>query len=168
MPIVTVQGFVKDLIDGTAPPGDTGLAGPLVALITPYDPDESGEARAYIWPSAGTENRRAMPRNTGPGTNAGWKNLRHNLDVFLTWFDSDTAVDADVNFPALIDFVMDLLRTCQDPVIVTDPETGRVSQLVDVGENLLYEYVPPESMDDQRYLRYDAKITVSILEMVQA
>ncbi len=168
MPIVTAMTYVRDMIDGTTPPGDTGLSGPLVALITPYDPDESGDARAYIWPSTGNENRRAWPRNTGPGTPAGWKNLRHSLDVFLTWFDSDSDPDGDVNFPALIDFVMDLLRTSPCDAVAYDPETGRPSHLINVGENLTYEYVTPMSMEDQRYLRYDAKIAVPILELFQA
>lgn len=168
MPIVSTMRFIQGLIDGTTPPGDTGIPGPLVALITPYDPDDSGEARAYIWPSTGTENRRAIPRNTGPNTPAGWKNARHTVDVFLVWFDSDDDQNADTNFPALIDFVMDLLRTCNDPAQVTDPDTGRISQQINIGEEMTYEYVPPMSMEDQRYLRYDAKITVHALEMFQS
>lgn len=168
MPLNSAQLFVKDQLDGITPPGDTGISGPLVALITPYDPDESGEARAYVWPATGKESRRAIPRNTGMGTSSGWKNLEHSLQVFLTWFDSDSDPDADTNFPALIDYVMDVLRTCADPAVVTDPLTGRVSQLIDVGENMDYTYVPPRSTADQRQLRYDCRITLSILELFQA
>lgn len=168
MPVVTAMTYLRDLLSGTTPPGDTGLSGPLVALITPYDPDESGEARAYIWPSTGSENRRAMPRNTGPNTQAGWKNLRHSVDIFLTWFDSDSDPDGDVNFPALIDFVMDTLRTSQCDAVAYDEETGRPSHLINIGENMTYEYVTPVSMEDQRYLKYDAKVMVSVLELFQA
>jgi hypothetical protein len=168
VPINTVTGYIKDLLDGITPPGDTGLSGPLVALVTPYDPDVSGEARAYVWPSTGAENRRAMPRNTGMNTPAGWKNLRHSVDIFLTWFDSDSDPDADVNFPALIDYVMDVLRTSACDEVAYDPETGRPSHLINVGETMNYEYVPPMSMEDERYLRYDAKIMVSVLELFQA
>lgn len=168
MPINTVTTYIRDMINGTTPPGDTGLSGPLVALITPYDPDESGDARAYIWPTTGGETRRAIPRNTGPNTPAGWKNLRHSIDVFLTWFDSDSDPDADINFPALIDYVMDLLRTSPCDEVAYDPETGRPSHLINVGEVMNYEYVPPVSMEDERQLRYDAKITVPVLELFQA
>jgi hypothetical protein len=168
VPLNSAQLFIRDTLDGTSPPGDTGLSGPLVALITPYDPDQSGAPRAYVWPSMGREKRRAKPRNHGPGTPAAVKDLNHTVEVFLVWFDSDSDPDADINFPGLIDYVMDLLRTCDNPALVTDPLTGRVSQLVDIGEDMTYTYVPPRSTADQRILRYDARISVPFLETFQA
>ena len=120
--------------------------GPIEALITPYDPDESGAARIYVWPASGPESRLAWPRNTGPGTPAGWKQTRHSILLYLVWFDSqDTDLNIDINFPALIDFVMFTLRTTTDPAPVTDPLTGNPSWLLDIGENMTYEYVTPRS-----------------------
>lgn len=169
MGLNTCQLFVKGLLNNLQPPGDTGINGPIEALITPYDPDESGAARIYVWPSAGPERRLAWPRNTGPGTPAGWKQITHNLELFMVWFDDqDIDPNIDVNFPALIDFVMFTLRTCTDPASVTDPLTGESFLLLDIGENMDYTYVPPRSTADQRMLRYDAKITMPVIEYFQA
>jgi hypothetical protein len=169
MPVVTVSCYIRDLLNGIQPPGDTGITGPLLAQITPYDPDESGIARAYVWAATGPESRLAFPRNTGTNTPAAWKQIRHDMKIFLTWFDdTDTDPNVDVNFPLLIDFVMDVLRTSKNSVQVTDPETGQVSNLVDVGENMTYEYVPPMSLEDQRYLRFDCLITAPVLELFQS
>jgi hypothetical protein len=168
MPLVSALEYVQGLISGIPVPGEAGASGPLVALITPYDPDESGEARAYVWGGAGQENRLAFPRNTGPNTLGGWKTLYHNVEIFLVWFDSDSDVDVDTSFPALLDAVMDVLRTSTDPQVVTDPYTGRQSNMVNLGEDMNYTYVPPHSVADQRYLRFDARITTRLCELVQA
>jgi len=74
----------------------------------------------------------------------------------------------DTSFPALLDAVMDALRTCPDPQVVTDPYTGRQSNMVNLGEDMTYTYVPPHSTADQRQLRFDARITARLLELVQA
>ena len=169
MSLNSTQLYIQSLLQGLQPPGDTGVNGPIEALITPYDPDESGAARIYVWPSSGPESRLAWPRNTGPNTSAGWKQTKHSLELFLTWFDdADADPDIDINFPALIDFVMFTLRTCTDPAPVTDPLTGAFSWLLDIGEDMAYTYVPPRSTADQRILRFDAKITCPVTEYFQA
>lgn len=161
--------YIQNLLQGLQPPGDTGLQGPIEALITPYDPDESGAARIYVWPGSGPESRLAWPRNTGPGTLAGWKQTRHSVQLYLVWFDnSDTDPNIDINFPALIDWVMLTLRTCADPAPLVDPLTGAPGWGLDIGENMTYEYVTPRSTADQRILRYDAKITCPVTEYFQA
>lgn len=169
MGINSCQLYIQGLLNGLQPPGDTGIGGPIEALITPYDPDESGLARIYVWPSNGPEKRLAWPRNTGPNTPAGWKQITHAMKLFMTWFDdSDADANIDINFPALIDFVMFTLRTCQDPAPVTDPFTGTSWLLLNIGENMNYTYVPPRSTADQRILRYDPKISMPVIEYFQA
>ena len=152
------------------PPGDTGISAPIDALITPLDPDvnEDGIARCYVWPAHGPEKRIAMPRNSGPGTPAGWKQLSHDLQVFLVWMDSPDDQAQDVNFPLLIDYVMFLLRTSPNPADWTDPETGLVSNMVNLGEQMSYDYVPPRSLEAQMYRRYDARISITLLELFQS
>lgn len=175
MPVNTVALYVQGLLQGTQAPGETGLPGPLEALITPYDPDESGEARAYIWPMTGHEARRTIPRGPvtvngapSPAGTAGWKQATHQVSIFLVWFGYDNDPNADTSFPALVDFVMAVLRSSKNPATATDPYTGLVSELLDIGENLTYEYVPVLSTDDQRILRYDARIDVHCTEYFQA
>lgn len=165
MGINTAALYIQSLLNGLQPPGNTGIQGPIEALITPNDPDESGLPRIYVWDATGPERRLAWPRNTGPNTPAGWKEIHHNFELFMVWFDdSDIDQNIDTSFPALIDFVMFTLRTCQDPAPVTDPYTGTSWLLLDIGENMNYTYVPPRSTADQRILRYDAKITMPVIE----
>lgn len=169
MGLNSAQLYVKSILDGLQPPGDTGIPGPVEALITPYDPDESGVARIYVWPATGPESRLAWPRNTGPNTPAGWKQIRHSIQLYLVWFDDqDQDQNIDINFPALIDYVMFTLRTTLDPAPVTDPYTGAFSWLLDIGEGMTYDYVPPRSTADQRILRFDAKIQLPVTEYFQA
>lgn len=168
MPIRAAQQFVADLLQGLTPPGDTGIAAPIDALITPLDPDvnSDGIARIYVWPASGPEKRIAMPRNSGPAyTTAGSKKITHDLQVFLVWMDSPEDTDADVNFPLLIDYVMKVLRTSPSPALYTDPDTGDQSQMVNLGEVMSYDFVPPRTLEPQMHRRYDARIRCSLLEI---
>jgi hypothetical protein len=151
------------------PPGATGIKGPVDALITPKTPDVNpdGVARCYVWPAKGTGKRRAMPRNSGMGTPAGWKDLPHNLSIFLVWMDSPNDQDADVNFPKFIDWVWAILETSPNPAQWTDPDTGLVSNFANLGENLDYDFIPPRALEADAYRRYDARITCTLLELYQ-
>lgn len=170
MPIISAQLYVKGTLQDLTPPGTTGLRGPVSALITPLDPDVNpdGIARVYVWPAKGPEKRLAIPRNTGMGTPAGWKQITHQLEIFLVWMDNPDDPNADVNFPLLIDWVMDVLRTSPNPFQFTDPDTGRVSNMVNLGEVMTYDYVPPRTLADMAERRYDARIQCSLLELFQA
>jgi hypothetical protein len=170
LPLVSAQLYVQSLLVGMTPPGDTGLREPISALITPLDPDVNpdGIARVYVWPAKFPEKRRAVPRNTGKGTPAGWKQIIHEIQVFLVWMDSPDDPNADVNFPYLIDWVADVLRTSPNDAFYTDPGTGRVSQFVNLGEVMIGDFVPPRTLADMAMRRYDARIQCSLLELFQA
>ena len=169
MPIVSAAKYVQSLLQNMTPPGPTGLKSPVNALITPKDPDVNpdGIPRCYVWPAAGPENRRAMPRNTGKGTPAGWKNMRHDMQIFLIWMDNPNDRNADVNFPLFIDWVMDILRTSPNPADWTDPDSGLVSNFANLGEEMKYDYVPPRTLEPQMERRYDARVTCTLLELFQ-
>lgn len=169
MPVVSAQSYVQSILQNMVPPGRTGLKSPVNALITPLDPDVNpdGIARCYVWPAEGTEKRLAMPRNSGMGTPAGWKEMPHQLSVFLIWMDNPNDKNADVNFPLLIDWVMDILRTSPNPAQWTDPETGLASNFVNLGEIQKYDFVPPRTLEPQAHRRYDARITCTLWELFQ-
>jgi len=170
MPLVAAQSFVAGLLQGLVPPGGTGLAAPIDALITPHDPDVNpdGIARVYVWPATGPGKRIAMPRNSGPGyTTAGSRQIRHDLQVFLVWMDSPEDPDADINFPLLIDYVWKVLETSPSPSLYTSPDTGDQSQMVNLGEEMSYDFVPPRTLEPQMMRRYDARIRCSLLEIYQ-
>ena len=54
-----------------------------------------------------------MPRNTGKNTPAGWKQLTHDLQVFLVWMDSpdDPAADMGPESVALSGMLTHLAST---------------------------------------------------------
>lgn len=167
MPLVTVQMWIKQILDGLIIPGPAGV-GALEAFITPPDPRESPPPAAYIWPSNGRELRATIPRNTGPGTASGWKWAYPDIEVYLTWFNSQDDPHVDNAFPSVVDAVMQALRTSPDPATVTDPNSGLVCNLVGVGEHMTWQALSITTTADQRYIRYDAVVMVPFIEQFQA
>lgn len=172
MPLVTATQWLLMVLDGAPLPANTG--GPLRAVITPPNPNER-EFRpiAYIWPSSWGESRQSMPRAGVPNlgtTQSGWKDLMHQVDVWVTWFqDGDHDPNPDISYPSIVDVVMDILRTTTDPVLLTDPVTGRLSQIAGTGERMNGDMATPKGTDaDQRILRYDSRIVVRLMENFQA
>lgn len=170
MPIASSLSYVKDLLNGLPMP--PGLP-PMAAYITPPDPNvETQVPTAYVWPDDGEEDRDSskagtVPRNSGPGTASGFKNIEHSMSVYVAWFASDEEEDIDSLFPGVVDAVMLALRTSEDPAKVADPYTGQVSTLIDVGEKLSYK-ITLRSLIEQAYNRYDALVGLSVLEVIQA
>lgn len=166
MPLNSTQLWIKGLLDGLIVPGN---ANTLQAYITPLDPYEEDNPAAYIWPTSGNEDRQAMPRvNAAPGIGAGWKTLTHELAIWLTWFNDESDPDADISFPAVIDVVMFTLRSSANPAVIYDPLTGVGSQLIDVGERMNWRFAGIRATADQRWNRYDAEITATIIEELQS
>jgi hypothetical protein len=170
MPVNSVQVYLQRFIDGLALPG--GLPA-LAAYITPPDPNEATDIpTAYVWPSDGDESRNAqkggtVPRNTGPGTPSGWKNMDHSMSVWIVYFGQDDDDQADIIFPAVVDAVMYRLRTAPDPAEAVDPYTQQLSWLLDIGEVMSYS-IDLRALADQRYNRYDGKLVLQITEVFQA
>lgn len=170
MPINSVQVYIKGLLDGLPMP----YALPnMVAYITPPDPNVEAEfPTAYIWPSNGDESRDAakggtIPRNTGPGTPSGFKNIDHTIDVWIVYFGQDDDPQADTAFPGIVDAVMQRLRTSPERPLVSDPLTGIDSALLDIGEKMSYR-IELRALSDQAYNRYDGLVTVPLIEVMQA
>ncbi|MGH8921017.1 MAG: hypothetical protein ACRD0H_22240 [Actinomycetes bacterium] len=176
MPIAAAISFVKGLLDGLPMPG--GGTPNLAAYITPLDPNvESDIPTCYVYPipgRAGTEQRKGgdggtFPRNSGPGTPSGFKTLDHTIGIWVVWFMADDDPDADLLVPGFMDAMMESLRRAWPmPVILTDPWTGGETLLMNTGETMYYELLPPHATRDQRFNRYDAIITVPMKEQIQA
>ena len=169
MPLVAAQTYVASILQEMVPPGATGIRKPISALITPKDPDVNpdGVARCYVWPATGPEKRLAMPRNTGPGTPAAWKSIDHRLSVFLIWMDNPNDQNADVNFPLFIDYVMFILRTSPNEAQWQEAETGVISHFLNLGEDMSYDFVPPRTLEGQKFRRYDARVSCTLHEEFQ-
>ena len=169
MPLNTVQYFLRDALDGLVLP--LGL-GNLTAFISPPNPGDGMVPAVYVWGSNGSESRLSVPRaahlNLASG---GDKTLHHQADVWLVWFGSSEDPDVNTQFPAILDKVMGALRNTRlvdGAQYVTDPVTGQASQLLAVAEEMSWEYAPVKAIVDQRYLRYDARVTVTVIEVIQS
>lgn len=169
MGINTVQWYLKSILDQVALPLNLGN---LDAFIQPPNPGDGTEPGIYIWGSRGDEARATLPR-AAPGdlSTGGQKILNHDVDAWIIWLGPAVDPQADVLFPAIVDTVMAVLRNV--PILdraqyATDPVTGALSQLLNVGEHMSWEYAPVRAVSDQRYLRYDARITINIEERIQA
>jgi hypothetical protein len=168
MPIVSTQTYLLQQLNGLILPGS---AGTLDAFITPPNPREDPAPGLYIWPSTAPETRQTSPRQNVQGVTpgkAGYKILDHSFDCWLLWFDSEDDPQQDVTFPGIVDTIMSVLREVTDPADIYDPNSGLASQLVDIGERMTYEIATPRAVADQRYLRYDALITIKVMELFQA
>ena len=171
MPLVSVQSFFLSILDGLPMPYGKPDA---KAYITPPDPRVRAKIPAiYIWPSDGDENRSpelggTVPRNTGPNTASGTKGIMHRIDIYLTWFSTGSGKQQDPVFPAMLDAVMYALRfSTPMPVQMTDPNSGLVSEIYNIGEQMTYR-TGIESTADEREKRYDALITVNTWEIFRA
>lgn len=182
MPLASTMAYVKNLINGQNTIGSAGGISPgqgrIKAYVSPPDPNlQASVPTAYVWTARGNERRNSGPRSvpplgktptTGPAAPAGWKMQTHNLMIWLVWFDDSEDSNQDSNFPWFIDTVMNILRTAQMPMTVTDAGNGLQSQLINLGQNMDYDFAPLRATASQRYVRYDASITAPVEEWIQA
>lgn len=171
MPIVSAQTFLLGLLDGLPMPYGQPNAN---AYVTPPDPRVQARVPAiYIWPADFDENRSSqlggtVPRNQGINTPSGTKGILHQMDIYITWMAINNATQTDPIFPGMIDAVTAALRYCQpNPVQITDPNTGLTSTIYNVGEEMRGR-PGIEALDDERWLRYDALVTASVWEIINA
>jgi len=169
--LVVVQQYLLSLLDSLELPYGVPAA---KAYVTPPDPRVQAKVPAiYIWPSDGIENRSSelggtIPRNTGPGTASGTKGLKHQMDVYVTWFSSNSGRQQDPVFPAIVDTVMMALRySLPNPYQATDPATNLTSSVYNTGEELRYR-TGVEATADERWLRYDCLLQVTVWELINA
>lgn len=170
MPVNSVQTYLTGLLNGLPLPAEPGQQGALECVITPPDPGDLDAPKAYLWPGSGEETRLTPPRAGGPNVIApGWKQITHKVDLYLAWVGAADDPQADTNFPAVVDAVMAALRPSTDEVLITDPVTGVISSLLlGIGEEMSYEFAVLHTLADQAYLRYDARLTINVIEYFQS
>ena len=159
MPLLSVQNYVKDLLDGLPIPGFTQA---LEAYVTPPTVEDIDSPKAYVWGGRCRGTRQTMPR--GPG----FKHLQWMIDIYLVYETNPDSPTVDEEFPAIVDAVLNKLWTTTTPLFITDPLTGRQSQLLNVGEEWEFEYPPERTPATLRMLYYSARIGMELYEAVQA
>lgn len=161
-----MQLYVKGLLNGLALP--LGL-GTLTAYVAPPAVTDASAPLCYIWGAHVTETRETMPRapvgNLGAGA---FKNIRYEMQLWLYYAEYADDPNADALFPAVIDAVTAMLRNTSMNVQLTDSATGTVSTVKMIGEEIQLAYQPVEALEDQRMQLYEALVTVTIWELIQA
>lgn len=153
----SVQIYINGLLDGLALPyGDK-----LTSYVQPPIIEPLEGPRCYVWGGTAHETRQSAPR--GPG----FKRIAWLIDVFLTYESMQDELDGG-NFPQIVDAAMQALRSTPIPVKVTDTATGTVTQLVEIGETITLDYPPLHTAQSERTLYWAAKLTCSVLEVIQA
>jgi hypothetical protein len=172
MPINSVHQVIKGILDGLQIPGPAGAHGTLACYITPPAERDDPSPAIYIYSARGNEHRQSLPRAQGPSQplgQSGWKQMEHTIDGYLTWFDENYDPNVDSNFIAVVDAVMQALRSALDPLYYyTDSLTGQQSEIYAVGEKMTYEIAPPRAVAEQRMLRFDALLTIHCWEAFQS
>lgn len=167
MPLASALSYVQGLLDGLPMPGGGNLACKITAPEIFNDPGIV--PTCYLWPSPGREardprNAGTMPRNTGGiASTAGFKTIEHRFQILLLWSGPGT----ELLFYSMMDALMGCLRTSPSPQEYPDPDTGDVSQMVNIGEDMSYR-MSVKPAPDQQFNQYEALIEAPLLEVLQA
>jgi hypothetical protein len=164
----SVQIYCKGIVDGLAMP--QGVQGPMVARITAPLVEKVGPPKAYLWGGRVASSRQTAPR--GPGM----RKFPWSIDVTLMYLDNPDNALANEPFPRVIDAVMWAFMTTKMPtwiskdgdVVGPNAETRTDTQIQAIGENFDLDYPPERTVTAQRQLLYVARLSVSVLEVVQA
>ncbi len=162
MPLNSCQIYVQGLLDGLAIPGQ---AQPLQAYITPPTVEDVDGPRAYIWGGRMRGRRQTAPRGIPP--HAGFKRLDWVVDVYLVDMELPDDPGLDQTFPVLVDAVMRQTWTTVMPTYITDPTTGVLSQILQIGEDFELEYPPERTPATLRTLWYSCRLGLNVYEAVQ-
>lgn len=163
MPLNSIQQHCVSIIDGLPIPGS---ADALTATIQPPNFEDLDGPRAFIWGGTMRGERQTAPRGDAP--KAGFKRLNWVVDVWLSYLTTPDAPDVDRAFPLIVDAVMSAFWSTPMPVFITDPVTGLVSQLLQIGEEFELEAPTARATQTQRMLYYTARLGLDVYEAVQA
>lgn len=169
MSLNSVQQQVRGYIDGVLV---TGWENPIdCRVLQPVnDYAKLSTPLVFVWGAAGAESRIAIPRNNAPGAaGPGWKQDDHMLGVWIFGLELASDPNRAWKFPVLIQAVRNALAYASPmPVQLTDPNTGDISTLMDLGEKMTWEYDVDRTLADQRLIRNLCRLEVAAKEVFQA
>lgn len=163
MPLNSIQYFTKGVLDGLAIPGSTTA---LKAQITPPTIQGLSGPVAFVWGGSMRTTRQTGPRGK-PGA-AGFKKQLWDVDVTLVYLTNPRNDRVDQAFPLVVDAVLAQVWSTTMPVPITDPTTGLESQVLQFGEDYRLDYTFVRTPASDRMLFYEARLTLSVYEAVNA
>lgn len=161
---------MKSLLDGLTYPS-VSLASPpaLKAYISPpvYD-DMYVHPIAYIWGGRLVYDRLSTSgaRNTSPGSGA-LRKLTWQVDIYIKAAVPNTTSGSDNDFPLLVDAVISKLAGTPLNQPITDATTGIASTVSLSGEHMELAYGNLHAARDQRLWIAEARITNTVMELIQ-
>lgn len=170
MGLNTVLTYLKGQLDQLPMPFDLE---PLNAFVSP--PPFGADLLTpgvYLWGSNGDESRATVPRAQHLTlSSGGHKHLEHRPSCWVAWAWENDDDNADMMFPGICDAIMACLRNLallDATQHAQDPITGQLSNLLDVGERMSWDWPPVRSLEETRYRRYDFQLTLNLIEVIQA
>lgn len=156
MSLNSVQLYVVANLDGltcaTLPPAQAWVLPPPVTQ--PAD-----NPQIYVWGGRSDENRMTLPRFQGQ------KRVAHTVSLWIQWV-SDSAPENVQQFPVFMDTIRLLLRSLPIPAQLTDPTTGEISTLLNLGERIIEEYGVPIALQSQGLLLHTAAMSLPVAEIL--
>lgn len=158
MSLNAVQTKIASLLTGVASKGyATGIDARVEQPVATFA--KMGTPLVFVWGGAADETRIAIPRGQG------WKQDLHTVSLWLFALDMANDPDRGWKFPVLIQTVRKTIATAAPmPVQITDPQTNETSTMLDLGEELKWEYDIDRTLADQRLVRHICRIDVSLRE----
>lgn len=162
MSINAVQHQIVVFLTGLPSKGYPTPIAAQVALPTGTNA-KMARPEVYVWGGAATESRIAIPRGQG------WKQDLITVSVWLFGVEQANDPDRAWKFPVLIQTVRKALAGASPmPIQITDPQTGEVSTMLDLGEEMSWEYDIDRALADQRLVRNICRLDVSLREEFNA
>jgi hypothetical protein len=166
MSLYATLEFLRQALNGLSFPTATD---PAQAWVQPPVPGLLYPAQIYIWPSQFHDDRQTAPRasSVASGT-SGFRVVTYDLSVWVYGLQDPDSPGPTPPFVLLLDAVLTTIRGLTMPTQLTDSQTGMVSWLIDIGEQMAGHVDVVRTLVDERYLRNAALLTVIIREQVQA
>lgn len=178
MTLSSVQMYVRDVIQGVEAPD---YASPLLSAVSVPIPGvlKLAQPLAFVWGASWREDRISIPRaaaginptlidpNSGQTVPSGWKERFYTVSAWIYGAELPNDPNRDTKFPVLIEQVMDTIRMTSLPQPIVDEKTGEHSKILSIGENFSAEYDVDRTLADQRTLRNECVLQISVQEVFQ-
>ena len=156
MSLNSVQLYVRDQLNGLT---CATLPAAEAWVLPPPTTQPADNPQIYVWGGRSDESRMTIPRFRGQ------KRVAHTVSCWIQWVsDSDPANVQQ--FPVFMDTITYTLRSLPIPAQLTDPTTGLVSQLLNLGERIITEYGTPLALQAQGLLLHTAAMSLVAAEIL--
>jgi hypothetical protein len=162
MGLNAVQAQVASYLNGLPVVGyNAAVSARVLAPVDEYM--KVSNPTVFVWGGAATFKRTAIPR--GPG----WMGVEYIVSCWIYGLELANDPNREWKFPAAVDAIAKALYGASPmPAQITDPQTGAVSHLMDLGEHIKWEYDIDRTVSVQNLVRNVCHMEVTALEEFNA